>query len=410
MSTDERGPAEPSTSKMVVETHIPGDPEAFHALATYLRGQLGAGVETLSAEVATHRSILSTTWRGEAGAAFGTKSARVVTACDNVSTDMRTAADQVDTLGDTLRVAQDGLDQLRAAAPARGLTVHGTQIWPGEVFLRTDAPFDEMLPDITDSMAQLAAWNETADAANGYWKQWYDAVNETGGFLVDHAGDLVGFLSDLVTTAATKGLLATASNVMTKQSQWFHEQSERFKGQAAALEAYIARTGDPSAMVEHSMLVDESIKTRYAAEAAAGAATESHLPAGVRGGLGSLTALATGVGIYADMHEGESGTQAVVSQTAAAGVGTLGAIGAGFAAGTLLAPGPGSIGGAIAVGSAELIVGTAFAIGMDQAVDWAWPDGDQPDVPTPAEQYGGTLLDYAGQVTSPEHPAGEAPP
>ena len=40
-------------------------------------------------------------------------------------------------------------------------------------------------------------------------------------------------------------------------------------------------------------------------------------------------------------------------------------------------------------------------IGMDTAIDAVWPD-DEPDHPSVAEQNGGTLLEYAGQVTTPE--------
>lgn len=137
---------------------------------------------------------------------------------------------------------------------------------------------------------------------------------------------------------------------------------------------------DKSVIYRHDEFVDDSVRFKYAAEAAQDAAKNPHLPVEVRGGLGTLGALATGVGIHADVQDGESGAQAVTSQ------------------------GGGLVAGAIVVGGAELAGGTIAAIGGDRLIDSLWPDsdGDQAEhEPSVTEQRGGTLSEHAGEVTKP---------
>ncbi len=120
-------------------------------------------------------------------------------------------------------------------------------------------------------------------------------------------------------------------------------------------------------------------------------------------GLGPLTALATGVGIYADVHDGESTGQAVVSQGVGLAAGARGAWAAGAGAGALIGGPPGSVTGVVVVGGAQLVGGTIAALAGDELIDRIWPgDGDSDDEPSAAEQHGGTLLEYAAEVTTPE--------
>lgn len=386
-----------------VETHIPGSPEAFHALASYLRDILGSRVEDLGDEVAGRRSALSASWRGQAGEAFGVRAANLVTASDLVLPRLLASANEIDALGDMLRAVQEGMTAVRSTAAAAGLAVAGTQV------LKPVRPLNpgEAIPSIFDrtpeEVAKDTAFVKAAETADAHWQRWYDRINDAGGFIANYAADLVGYFSNLVATAASKGLTATASSILTKQATWLREQSAQSGQHAADLTDYIAKTGDESVIYRHDTLVDESIKARYASEAAEAAAKDPPLPTALRGGLGGLTALATGAGIYADIHEGESATQAAVSQTGAMVAGGAAAYGTGLAIGSTFGP-AGSIGGVIAVGSAELAVGTAVAIGIDDVIDAVFDDDDEAEVdpPSPTEQYGAELLDYAGQVTASE--------
>ena len=387
-----------------IETHVPGDPEAFHALASYLRESIGSRLEGLGNEVADQRSELADSWHGEAGAAFGQRAGTLVTACDQVYPQVLAGAHEIDSLGDTLRTVQQSLAGVRASASAAGCPVSGTLILrpvhplkPGEIVSN--------IFDLTpEEHAQDAAFATAAETADEVWAQWYDRVNDAGGFIATRAADIVGFLSDLITAAATNGLRAISSSILTKQSDWLTERIAQNERHMAHYSAYLEKTGDRSIVFNHDLLGRENIDLRYAAEAAEAAAKDPHLPFAVRGSLGTLGALATGVGIYADVHDGESIGQAVTSQGAGLVLGTGSAVGAGMLAGSFIAPGLGTVGGAVVVGGAELIAGTAGAVLGDDIVDALWPDGDGDNQPSVAQQQGGTLLDYAGQIVTPARP------
>jgi len=183
-----------------IETHVPGDPAAFHALATFLRGCLADRIEALAAEAVGHRRRLADGWRGEAGMAFGVSLGRLVGACDQVAADVEAAAAQVDTLGDTLHATQSGLAALRGLAPSRGMEVVGTRILPG----RLNDPLLAPMPDLRDFTAASTVWNETRSAAEDLWRRWYDAVNESGGWVSEHASLLATLLASLGSATAAR--------------------------------------------------------------------------------------------------------------------------------------------------------------------------------------------------------------
>ncbi|CAI9416560.1 hypothetical protein [Nocardioides sp. T2.26MG-1] len=376
-----------------IETDVPGDPAAFQALADYLRSCLAARAEALADRTADQRSALAGSWLGTAADAFGDRAATLVTASDGYARLARAAAEEVEALGETLRLAQRGMAEVRAAAGAGGLQVEGTVIvWPAEAW--------EL--DLLATTRLREAWNTALAGAEAHRRTWYAALDSAAGFAREQSGTLVSLTTSLVTTAAGKALLVTASRIMAGEADFRASEVARLERQMAELAESVRRFDRPGDRELYGRLMDEKIENRHAAAAARVAAERPELPREVRGGLGALSVLAAGYGVYADVQAGESTEQAVVSQGSGLLGGVAGAAGLGAAVGSV-APGPGTVTGAVVVGGAAFVGGAAGSLVGDKFVDSLFGHGDSEDDDGEANRKpdpGVELLDYAAQALS----------
>lgn len=379
-----------------IETDVPGDPAAFHALADYLRSSLAASAEAFADRTAGQRSALAGSWFGTAADAFGDRAATLVTAGDWFAREVRAAAAEVDALGETLRLTQEGMAEVRATAAGGGLRVEGTVIlWPADTWRL----------DLLAATRLRGAWNAALTGVERHRRTWYAALDETAGFAERQSGTLVALTAGLVTNGAERTLLLTASRIMAGEAAFRASEAARCRAQMDDLAESIRRFDRPGDRELYGRLMTEEIDHRHAAEVAREASDHPRLPREVRGGLGALSALAAGYGVYADLQDGESTEQAVVSQGGGFLAGVAGAAAGGALAGSAV-PGPGTVAGAVVVGGAAFVGGVVGSVAGDKLIDLGFPHGDDDPDEESEPDPGSTLLGYAAEALSAPRPSG----
>lgn len=383
---------------MPLETDVPGYPAAFQAAADYLRRDMASGASTLGDEVLAQRSNLERGWEGEGGSAFGNRANILTGSADGYAELASTMATEVEALGHTLSATQLGMEAIRGKAAAAGLPVAGTLIVEPQ-FVADNENYERL----------VNAWNAAVTQHDQQMKDWYDALDHTSAFVKGHASDLIGVTADLMVAGYSAALLAKASKIMSTQALIMTEEASRLAARAGELRKLL-HSGQLLDQLDHlDDLYYGSQDAARAAEEAKGFVKEPKIPGPLKGGLGVLSGIMAGYGVYDDMQSGESTQQAVVSQGGGLFAGAVAGGLTGGAIGTAGFPVVGTIvGGVVGAGA-----GMLADWGIDQAYehDQAQADAAQPPDPGSHEGSGAAILQLMIEAQSgePDPPQTEAP-
>lgn len=395
---------------MTIGTVVDGDPTELTTIATWLRSDLGFGVDEASAALGSVR-LDEGGWDGTAGDNFRDRMDTAYKHALGLYDKTQSGALGIDTFSAALRTAQTDIAIARSTATSAGLTVTTTAIMaPGAVQPRP------ALPPTDASAAQVQSYNAAVTAYNTNvtkWQAYSTAATEVTRIAtaLDLAAvDLTDVYTDVMTvtvpvsTLLLSGLIDSATALSTANlSAHAHELGL----QASTFEANTRLPGAALHPENFYRDIDDAATWR----ASAATSSDDALRVARAGKIfGYATGgILTGVGIWLDIQNGESAVQATTSNVVgfAASVGAGVAIGAGI--GTLI-PIPivgtvvGAVAGAVVGGIVGIVtsgmvdgffengpdVGAAFKQGLDDLVDTGEALGD----------LAGDALDWAGKGLS----------
>ncbi|QWZ09280.1 hypothetical protein KRR39_05705 [Nocardioides panacis] len=387
---------------MTLDTEIPGSPGSIESAAHWLSGTLAPSVSKASDALNSARGDAQSDWDGEAGSAFASTMRGASAKADDLHGAATDVARSLDSYAGSLRGAQDKMADIRDAASAAGLTVHGKVIEnpgpgptrPGPMALTTDTPpsaidaHDAAVKAYEAHQELVRAWNKAVAAAEAVWtdlKAGADRLSDkyrglSGPQWVLTAADIAGGLSGAALEYNASALKQTSAT---------------FKAQAVRDLDRALKT-DPGAIgktrwyqdLDHargmSTSADDLARTASTVER-----SSKTMPLKLGGALAAA-------GILWDIHSGKDPTEAVVSGAG----GFLASIGAGAATGAIIGsfvpiPGVGTAAGAI--------IGAGVGIFTSGAIDSLFENG--PDVGQAAaagwdavEDTGGAIVDGVGAV------------
>ncbi len=329
-------------------TEIEGDPAQIESAATYLRTSTARGARSLADRAAAQRSRLREGWQGEAGEAFGDRARILIRAADDVGESAVRAATGLEALAAALRTTQTGLHQLRGEAAEAGLVVTATTIESAEASPIGGVGSPTVFGELGYTYRALAARHEQI------MRTWETALDEAARS-VSEDQDTLGFVTaNLISAAYTTYLVGLNSHILKGQAAWFTDEARRLRWLADE-HVRLARQG--RLRLDYGHYDDLMDRMRQAeAEAKVAEAGSKEIPPFVRRFSTSVNVVGAGYGVYADIQDGESTTQAVASQT----VGLVGAITTGSVVGTAV-PIP-------VVGTA---LGALAGLGIGLTADWA---------------------------------------
>lgn len=362
---------------MSIDTEIEGKPGTLQTLATWLTGDLATGLDDAADEAARARSVGSS-WGGDAGSAFDTRTRTASERIEELAADAKAAGRQIGDFADELKICQDDMRDLRERARGADLSVSGFVVAdPGPGPDRP--PSAPMLFSDAQATAHESAVR-AYDAHQAKIEAYNDCVTEHDRVRRRHHTACTA-LQDMVTarTHVSNGLNVGAILGSTAAAH----QLDRYRGRLSAQLPHL-RTLEERALrrMANSPKVgspewdqakrDWERATRNTADTTRGLDSADQRMTKTKLAGKALGPLATGFGIYSDMQDGESATQAVVSQ----GGGALAAFGAGAAAGAVVGsfipvPVVGTAAGALVGGVAGLFASGA----VDGAIDAVWDDG-----------------------------------
>jgi hypothetical protein len=384
-----------------LDTHVEGDPASVRTAATWLRSTVRTSSSTLGDEVYQQRSKAASAWEGGTGEVFGTRLTTVGTASDGVSEQAAAAATTIDELATALQKAQDEMDRARSTARGGGLTVTGDSIVsPGEpppdvAALPADATpaqaaaYDAGVARIEAYDAKVAVWDEVVEIVEDARAALEQRIADGAGTWESNRGNLVGLFSDFTTGGIEGALAFKIAKLLGDGPDVLLGEAAKYRADANALRTGVRTAvpenltplqrailqarqieGVPSGSIDdfnRLMSQADDLEARASNLRAAGL---PEIPKGLSRTLKGLGAAALGYGIYADMQDGESATQAVVSN----GVGFGASVAAGAAIGTLIpVPGVGTAVGALGGAVVGLFVSgmadSFFDNGMDSLSD-----------------------------------------
>lgn len=384
-----------------LDTSIDGSPGSIRAVSRWLRDDFGASADDVATSVFRQRSRAASDWHGEAGAAFEARSTTLATAADAARTITGRVAAQVDDLAHALQTAQDSMSAVLSGARAGGLTVTGLIVRaPGPAPAEAgpspapDSPAAEHAAwqradqAVLDHNELVEAWNAANQAAGKVFERWAQALTDAAATWQKHDTELVGVSADFLTAAAEITLISKTVPVLVGQAAEFRNQASRLRGHAEAFKGPGGTVLDPRHYYD---LLDEADDLdRVRAPQAYHDAVKFEIPKGIGRTLGILGGAATLYGIHEDIQDGESATQATVSNVAGFGASIVAGAYIGGAIGTAIpVPVLGTVTGVVVGAVAGTVVG-AFTSGM---IDSVWENGMDS-----LGDAGGAVMDGLGAV------------
>ena len=366
-----------------LDTAIDGSPEAIRRVAHWLRDDFGSHASELAESVFRQRSRAASDWQGEAGTAFQRRSRVLADAADSARDSALIASHEVDALAGALDTALSGMDGVRRDARAGGLLVSGTLVFgPGPAPPQAGpsptagAPrserdaWDDANQAVLDHNAKVEVWNRAVADHARIMKAWVDALGDAAAAWVKWDKELSGLSADFLTAAAEIALIVRVAPVLAGQVDFLKTQAATARGHMAALQNADGRVHDRGLFFRH---LDEALDLEQnRIPQATREATHIKVPRAVGHGLGIFGVAATGYAIHEDMEEGESATQATVSNVAGFGASIAAGAYIGGAVGTAIpVPVLGTVTGVV-VGAA---VGTVVGAFTSGAIDSLWESG-----------------------------------
>lgn len=362
------------------ETKIDGVLNEIRFTATWLRDSMSIHASTLADTTYTQRSRVPSAWTSDASSSFVAELGHLGDAADGTASGAADMADEVDALAAALETAQSEMERARATARSGGLDVDGTIIRdagnppPDVPGLAADASplekaqYDQGVAAIEEYDAKVAAWNAAIAIADDADADWHKAVERLATTWSSKGSDILALLNDLFTGFAGAAVQFRVSKWFAESAGTYHQQAGVYRLRAASYltDGYIA-PGERSAYYDS---LDRAAKQDLLADGSKFA--ESKVALRVSRGLLALGVVATGVGIYTDIQDGESPAQAAVSNGGAflAATGTGALIGAGVGS-FIPIPIVGTAVGAVA----GTIIGAGVGIVTSGMIDSMWENG-----------------------------------
>ncbi len=381
---------------MTRETDIAGSPSSIAAIGTWLEGTFANGASELADDVYRAHSQAGSAWESDAATAFRHELRRLGDSSDSIAAVATALAREVTDLVGVLRAAQGEMAHARSIASAGGLTVTGTLVHPPgpapaavpglavDATPAEHASHQEALRVIDTYEQQVDAWNRAVTIADKADADWQQAVADLSPTWQAHGYNISNLLQALFTGTAE-------ASIQVRISKWYADSARTFRQRSGVwhqiAESYVrdghfagSRDSFYEALGKAKDLDDAARLATMNAEYGA-----SRVATNVGRGFVALGVVATGYGIYADLRDGESGTQATTSNVGGflAGVGAGAMTGA--AVGTFLGPGPGTAIGAV--------VGAGIGIVTSGAIDSMFENGVDS-----LSDVGSAIADGAGEL------------
>lgn len=372
---------------MSIDTSFEGKPEALEAVATWLRSTYASGAEDLTTSVLARRRRIEDVWEGEGEQAFHKRATELAHSADGVEEAARGTATTIEVLAGAMRTAKNGLATIRDDARGAGLVVSGDTIQEPAAVAH---PGSEPAPDVDPATMnaynhRVTAWNAYQDKVTAYntastetddhLEGWREALDSAAAKLAKDDANLVTLTGNLIVDGGGGAIAA-------RMAVWYADAAKTARETAGRAAQHLDElvkdgrlAGDKGTFYKY---LDDKAKALQHLDDMEAKSTSPKLPTGVKIGGGIIGALALGYGIKSDIEDGESPTQAVVSNAGgtAAGIGAsiAAAAGAGAAVGALggsAVPGLGTAVGAVA----GVIVGTGVGIVTSGAIDSMFEKG-----------------------------------
>lgn len=372
---------------MSVDTSFEGRPGALESIATWLRSTYASGAEDLTTSVLRRRRRIEDVWEGEGEQAFHKRATELAHSSDGVDETARGTATTIEVLAGAMRTAKNGLATVRENARGAGLVVSGDTVQEPTAVAH---PGTEPAPDVDAATMnaynnRVTAWNAYQDKVtayntassdtNEYLEGWREALDSAAAKLSKDDANLVTLTGNLIVDGGGGAIAA-------RMATWYADAAKTARDTAGRAAQHLDElvkdgrlAGDKGTFYKY---LDDKAKALQHLDDMEAKGTAPKLPKGVKIGGGIIGALAMGYGIKSDIEDGESTTQAVVSNAGGTAVGIgasiAAAAGAGAAVGALggsVVPGLGTAVGAVA----GVIVGTGVGIVTSGAIDSMFEKG-----------------------------------
>lgn len=365
-----------------LETRIEGTPGSIRAVGDWLLSPYASGATAIADTTLKQRSRAASDWQGETGTAFGARASALAVAADTAADTATNAAGLVDDLAQALQTAQSGMQGVRDDAVTGALTVTGTVVrtpgpspspagtLPADATPGETSAWEAADRAVRDHNAAVDVWNACVRGADTIFTAWQEALADAASTWSQYDDELAGLSSDFLSAAAEIALIAKTVPVLVGQAEELKTQAAQARTHAEALRRPDGTIVDRSRYYD---LIDKADDLeRVQAPRAYQDAVKFELPKGVGRALGVLGVAAAGYGVYADIRDGESVPQAVVSNGVSFGASIVAGAYIGGMVGTAIPiPVVGTVAGVV-VGVA---VGTVVGAFTSGAIDALWESG-----------------------------------
>lgn len=291
---------------MSFDTKIEGKADHLTGLADWLSGTVASAVDDSATAIADTKADIGSEWEGATADAAVARAGDMVTAGDDLSTRTTTVSGALSTYADALATATREAQWIRDDATAGGLTVSGTTVLDPEDPADTTqaALYNDLSTRMTTTRTTLSTAQDVlrTELTPGDTSILYN-VPILGAFnlsLAAKAGYATWSIGRAMVINGGKMAATGAARLSSLQS--------------------MSHVADPANFYWELDHAQSMVREGNAMRAAGGAKYSADLPKCLKPcgkvSLG-LAGIGTGLGIWADMNDGESTGQAVASNTAA---------------------------------------------------------------------------------------------
>ena len=292
---------------MSFDTKIDGEADHLTGLADWLSGTVATAVDDSATAIADTKADIGSEWEGATADAAVARAGDLVTAGDDLSTRTTTVSGALSTYADALATATREAQWIRDDATAGGLTVSGTTV------LDPEDPADT---------TQAALYNDLSTRMTTTRTTLSTAQDDLRTELTP--GDVSTLYNVPALGAYSLGIAATAGYATWSIGRAMVINGGKMAATGAARLSSLrslSQVADPAGFYWELDHAQSMVREGNAMRAAGGANYKLKVPKGATRLGNGLAVVGTGLGIWADMNDGESTGQAVTSNVAATAVG-----------------------------------------------------------------------------------------